>query len=106
MGLKRSVSIRQAMQYVADHPEMQSDELISLPVWELVVRTVFEAANSVDAKKPATMSKANAARAMILNRLVGRRRPGTHPATGQKNTLKFVDLTGDSESRQQKEIEA
>ena len=43
MGLKRSVSIRQAMQYVADHPEMQSDELISLPVWELVVRTVFEA---------------------------------------------------------------
>lgn len=106
MGLKRSVSIRQAMQYVADHPEMQTDELIALPTWELVVRTVFEAANSVDAKKPATMSKANAARAMIFNRLVGRRRAGTHPATNRENTLKFVDLTGDSTRGDPKELEA
>lgn len=94
MGLKKVITIQQALQNVADHPELDTDELISLPVHELVCRTLFEIANNV---RPHTQSKANTARQIIFNRLVGRRAPGAHPATRQKNAISFVDLTGELE---------
>lgn len=94
MGLKRTVSIRQALQYVADHPDLDTDELISLPAHELVARTVFEIANTAHPGKRGSLAKANVARKMIFDRLVGRRRPGSHPATKKSTALRFADLTG------------
>ena len=90
----RHVSIKQAMQYVADHPEVEHDNLITLPVHELVVRTLFEIANSPTQVNSRAMSRANAARSIILKRLVGKRRAGSHPATHKKVDLKIMDLTG------------
>lgn len=94
MGMKRIVTIRQAMQMVADKPEITTDDLISLPAHELVIRTLFEIANNANSSERGAAARANAARGMIFNRMVGRRRAGSHPATKQKVTLEFADLTG------------
>lgn len=88
------VSIRDAMQYVADNPTIQTDELIQLPVHELVCRNLFEIANHPEATVRGSMARANRARKMILDRLVGRRRAGSHPATRTEVQLDFIDLTG------------
>lgn len=88
------VTIRQALQAVADRPVMETDELIQVPVHELVCRNLFEIANRPDASERGSMARANKARKMILDRLVGKRRAGSHPATRNEVSVKFVDLTG------------
>lgn len=92
------VTIRQAMQMVADNPEMRTDDMISLPAHELVVRTLFEIANSAQTRNRNSMAQANVARTLIFNRLVGRRKAGSHPATQTKVELEFADLTGEVEA--------
>lgn len=87
------VTIRQALQHVADHPMLETDELIQVPVWELVARELYEIANNPDAKVRGSMSRANTARKLIHERLVGRRRPGTRPASKAGIQVDYVDLT-------------
>jgi hypothetical protein len=89
------VTIRQSLQHVVDNPVLQTDDLIGLPAHELVSRTLFEIANGAQISERGSMNRANIARNMIFNRLVGRRRPGTHPATQKKVELDFVDLAGE-----------
>lgn len=91
------VTIRDAMQRVADNPVMLTDEVIQIPVHELVCRALFEIANKPDASTRGSMARANKARKMILDRLVGKRRPGSHPATRNRVDIDFVDLTGGGE---------
>ena len=88
------VTIRQALQHVVDNPQLRTDDLINLPVHELVTRTLFDIANGVEIQKRGSMSRANVARNMIFNRLVGRRHTGSHPATKHVVSLDFVDLVG------------
>jgi len=88
------VTIQQALQQVADHPQMDTDDLLNTKVHELVCRSLFEIANAPDASKRGSMTRANAARHMIFTRLVGRRRAGSHPATKQKVEVDFINLTG------------
>lgn len=90
----KQVTIRDALQRVADNPRMIDDEVIQAPVHELVCRALFEIANKPDATQRGSMARANKARRMLLNRLVGKRRAGSHPATRQTVPLEFVDLTG------------
>lgn len=90
----KTISIQQAMQMVADNPQMSDDNLLEHKVHELVCRTLFEIANEPQVKVRGSMAKANVARNMIFTRLVGRRRAGSHPATKQKAEVQFVDLTG------------
>lgn len=87
------VTIQQALQQVADNPSLSTDTLLDVKAHELVCRTLFEIANKPQRDKH-SLSKANSARDMIFNRLVGRRRAGSHPATKQKVRLDFVNLTG------------
>jgi len=89
------VTIRQSLQHVVDNPVLETDDLIGLPAHELVSRTLFEIANGAQISERGSMNRANIARNMIFNRLVGRRRPGTHPATQKKVELDFVDLAGE-----------
>ena len=77
----KSVTVRQALQNVADYPTPLDDEVIQSPVHELVARTLFDIANRPDASVRGSMSRANRARRMILDRMVGKRRAGSHPAT-------------------------
>jgi uncharacterized membrane protein (UPF0127 family) len=88
------VTIQQALQQVADHPQMTTDNLLELKVHELVARSLFEIANNPRIKERGSMTRANAARHMIFTRLVGRRRAGSHPATKTKIEVDFVNLTG------------
>ncbi len=90
----KQVTVRQALQNVADYPRMIDDEIIQVPAHELIARTLFDIANRPDASVRGSMSKANKARRMILNRLVGKRRAGSHPATRNEVEVEFVDLTG------------
>lgn len=92
--MAKQVSIRDALQRVADNPELHTDEIIQLPVHELVCRNLFEIANRPDASTRGSLARANKARKMIFDRLVGKRRAGSHPATRVKVDLEFVDLTG------------
>jgi hypothetical protein len=88
-------SIRQAIQHVADNPEMKTDVLLDVPVHELVARSLFEIANGVKVGDRGSLGRANIARNMIFTRLVGRRRAGSHPATERKVEMEFVDLAGE-----------
>ena len=90
----KHVSVKQAMQLVADNPVLSTDEVIQLPVYELVCRNLFEIANKPDANQRGSLARANKARKMILDRLVGKRRAGSHPATRNVTQIDFVDLTG------------
>ena len=88
------VTIRQSLQHVVDNPVLRTDDMISLPAHELVSRTLFKIANGAQISERGSMARANTARNMIFNRLVGRRRPGTHPATQQRVEVEFVNLVG------------
>ena len=94
MGVK-NVTVRQALQYVADHPDLETDNFIELPAHELICRTLFDLANGAQLGNPASLNKANAARNLIFQRMVGRRKPGTHPVRKQQRKLEFRDLTGE-----------
>jgi hypothetical protein len=93
----KRVSVRQALQHVADNPELKTDDMIGLPAYELIARTLFDIANGAQLNDKQSMQKANAARNLIFTRLVGRRRPGSHPATRTKQGLKFKNLAGELE---------
>ena len=92
--MKREVTVRAALQHVADNPVLQTDELIQVPVYELVSRALFEIANKPDANTKGSMRRANTARKIILDRMVGKRRAGSHPATRKEVAVEFKDLTG------------
>ncbi len=87
------VTVRQALQAVADHPELETDVLLDVKVHELVARTLFDIANRPDERVRGSLSRANKARAMLMNRLVGKRRPGTAPAARHEDAIEFEDLT-------------
>lgn len=89
----KHVSIRQALQNVADNPVLATDEIVNVHVHELVARALYEIANRPDASQRGSMTRANKARKMILDRLVGKRRAGSHPATRTQVPIEFEDLT-------------
>lgn len=93
MALKKVVTIRQALQHVADNPKVNTDVILELPAYELVSRTLFDIANGADLDDKSSQARANVARKLIFDRLVGKRRAGTHPATRREVALQFRDLT-------------
>ena len=90
-------TIRQALQNVADNPDMPSDDLVNMPVHELVCRTLFEIANNPLSGKRGAQSRANAARTLIFDRMVGKRQPGAHPAARKTSSIAFANLAGEVE---------
>ena len=87
------VTVQAALQNVADNPEPRLDP-IDTPVHELVARALYEIANQPDSKVRGSLARANKARRMILERLVGKRRAGTKPAQKTEDKIEMVDLTG------------
>ena len=85
-------TVEQALQYVADHPDITRPP-IDTPVWELVARTIYGIANSPDKRVRGSMGRAHAAQKILLDRMVGRRRPGTAPVQTGGAEVTFVDLT-------------
>lgn len=90
----KNVTIRQALQHVADYPNPVDDEVLQAPVYELVARALFDISNRPDQSVRGSMTRANKARKMILDRMVGKRRAGSTPATREVVQIDFIDLTG------------
>jgi hypothetical protein len=90
----KNVTIRQALQQVADYPVPLTDEVIQMPVSEMIARTLFDIANKGDSNVRGSMSRANRARKMILDRMAGRRRPGTKPVSNARVDITYINLTG------------
>lgn len=88
----RQVTIRQALQRVVDNPEIKTTMLLDLPVHELVSRTLFEIANSADINQRGSLTRSHKARDMIFNRLVGKRRAGSHPSQRKDMQVTFITL--------------
>lgn len=86
-------SVQDALKYVADNPEPTTDVMLEQPVYELIARALFQIANNPDARVRGSMRKALRAQKLIMNRLVGTRRAGTHPVVRQQTGVEFADLT-------------
>ena len=94
MGMSRHKTVEEALQYVANHPEQGIDnDTLDVPAWELIGRVLFHIANNPDRRVRGSMGRATRAQKMIMNRISGRRRPGTHPAQVGADPIDFVDLT-------------
>jgi len=92
-GMANRKTIRQALQYVDDNPDWPDTPRLDMPVWEMVARNLFDIANNPDTRVVGSMAKSTRAQRIILDRLTGTRRVGTHPAVRNSKQLNFVDLT-------------
>ena len=90
----RKLTVREALQHVADYPQPVDDEVIRMHTGELIARTLYDIANKPDANVRGSMARANKARRLIMNYLAGRRRVGTAPHVKQTVSLRMNDLTG------------
>lgn len=66
---------------------------IELPMWYLISQVLFETANSPNPKIKSSLARATRAQKIIADRLVGTRRPGSHPAVSKNTRIGFIDLT-------------
>jgi len=93
MPIAKHKSVKQALEYVAAHPEYPDIAPLDMPIWELVSRNLFEIANNPDARVQGSMARATRAQKIILNRMTGTRRAGTKPAVRDEIKIIFNDLT-------------
>lgn len=91
--MSRNKTVEEALQYVANHPEQSDKDTLELPAWELIGRVLFHHANNPDRRVRGSMGRATRAQKMIMNRMGGRRKPGTTPATVGQESVDFLDLT-------------
>lgn len=87
-----ATTVQQALQRVVNNPEHTTDP-IDTPVHELVSRALFDIANNPNSHEKGSFTRANKARRIILDRLVGRRRAGSRPIRPQGERVAFLDLT-------------
>lgn len=87
------VTIQQALRKAAKEPTPPTADMLEQPVHALVAEALFTIANNPDARVRGSMRRATRAQRIILNRMVGRRRTGSHPATKVDTGLVFTDLT-------------
>lgn len=90
MGVK-SKTVQEALQFASRHPQPTTAP-IDMPVWELVARQLFDKAYAVGGTKQ-VQKEANQAQKMIFDRLVGKRRTGTHPAAPSTDSVEIADWT-------------
>ncbi len=88
------VTIQQALTKVSEKWEAARDmDIIGTPVYELIGFTLFDIANSGDVRIRGSIRRSTRAQKIIMNRMVGLRRPGSRPITRENDGLEFVDLT-------------
>lgn len=90
----RKMTVREALQHVADYPQPVSDDVVTMHTGELIARTLYDLANKPDANVRGSLGRANRARRLIMNYLAGRRRAGTQPHVKRQEQLQMHDLTG------------
>ena len=91
--LKKHKSVRDALKHVDENPYWPAGDRHELPAWEWVARRLYQHANSADEQVSGSFGRALRAQKMLLNRMTGTRRTGTHPAVQRTTALKIKDLT-------------
>ena len=91
------VTVRDALKRVADGKSSGKD-MIDKPAYELIAENLYVVANTPDPRVRGSMRRATAAQKIILDRLVGTRRPGTNPAAQKDVQINFRDLTAGIEA--------
>lgn len=91
--LKNHVSVRLALQRLSQNLEPSSPDVGEVPMWEHICRELYVIANSSDGRITGSTARANRARKIIFDKLVGRRRAGSLPATRVNESLEMGDLT-------------
>ena len=90
----KHTTISAALKAVADaEPVGPETDFLHLPVHFLVCSRLMHIAQHPQMGNKTSQAAAVRAQKLILDRMVGKRRAGTHPAQGQKTMLKFKDLT-------------
>ena len=92
-NLKRHKSIKQALEFIAANPDGSVPEPINQPMYELIAQSLFQIANNPNPRVRGSMGRATRAQKIIMNRMVGLRRAGTHPAQIKAEEIEFLDLT-------------
>lgn len=87
------MTVQQALRWCADNPESEDAVPVEQPVWQLIGHALFRIANSPNPKVRGGLARASRAQRLLLNRMVGTRRPGTHPAARSNHGITFYDLT-------------
>ena len=90
MGMKVK-SVAEALEYVAANPHEEVN--IDTPAWYAVGSALLTIANNPDPRVRGSLQRSSKAQKIFFDRLVGRRRPGTHPAQVSGEKLEFTDLT-------------
>lgn len=96
MVLQKHKTVRQALEYIEAHPDWPHDGLIDrldMPIWEMVARNLYDIAMRPDTQVVGALARATRAQKILLDRLTGTRRMGTHPAVRNSKQLKIKDLT-------------
>ena len=70
-------SVKDALEYVATHPEWSGGSPLESPLWEHVARALFDMANNPDTRVVGSVAKSVKAQKIILDRTTGTRRAGT-----------------------------
>ena len=92
--LVKHKSIKQALEYVSINPNWSAPDKMDSPAWEHVGRQLFEHANNPDSRVVGSVGRATRAQKIIMDRLTGTRRSGSHPAVKGNNQVTFKDMTG------------
>lgn len=88
------VTIRQALVRVSNNWKAAEQlDWLDQPVHDLIGYTLFDVANSANGSIRGSVTRATRAQKIILNRMVGLRRPGSRPVTKNDDGLEFQDLT-------------
>lgn len=93
MGTVRNKTVQEALSYVGSHPPQSFEPTVDMPTWEVVGQLLYLIANSGNPRVRGSVARATRAQKMIWDRKVGRRAPGTHPATIKAEEINFKDLT-------------
>lgn len=93
----KHTTVRQALQRYSANPEPLNSLGIEDQVSTLVAATLFAIANNTRTKERGAKARGARARKMIFERLSGRRRAGTTPASAKETTIDFIDLTAPGE---------
>ena len=86
------VSIDESLRLYSRGVGMDLDP-IDQPVHLIIAHALFKIANTVNPKKRSSLREATAAQKIILDRMVGKRLPGSNPAAQGGIAVSFVDLT-------------
>ena len=90
--MSKNRTVKQALEHYAANPVLPED-VIDVPIHTLIARSLFAFANNPNPKVKGANARANRAQKILLERMVGRRNPGTSPASSAEEVLEFADLS-------------